>query len=336
MISLKNKELRFALDAVRRAVAVTREVETQITHGPLAKEDHSPVTIADFTAQALVASFLDRHFPKDSLVAEESSEALRKPEQKVLLDQMTVLASRHWPKVTGKQLLTWIDRGRGAASGRFWILDPVDGTKGFLRGEHYAVAFALIESGRVKVSVLGCPHLGRDGTFQKSGPGILLAAVAGAGAWVSALDEERFAPLKVSAHQKPAEIQMLRSVELAHVNTGAFEPLFGRHGFVKPPLLMDSQAKYAVVAAGQGDLFFYLLPVKCPDYRMKIWDVAPGALVVEEAGGKITDLNGKALDFTCGDTLANNPGIVVSNGPIHALALKLLQELQLERQRLAS
>ena len=55
---------------------------------------------------------------------------------------------------------------------------------------------------------------------------------------------------------------------------------------------MDSQAKYAVLAAGGGDVNLRLLSPSRPDYREKIWDQAAGSIVVEEAGGRVSDLNG--------------------------------------------
>ena len=62
-----------------------------------------------------------------------------------------------------------IDRGnyKGAAHGRHWTLDPIDGTKGFLRGEQYAVCLALIEDGEVVLGVLGCPHLPVSGDVEQ-------------------------------------------------------------------------------------------------------------------------------------------------------------------------
>jgi 3'(2'), 5'-bisphosphate nucleotidase len=64
-----------------------------------------------------------------------------------------------------------------------------------------------------------------------------------------------------------------------------------------------------------------------PDYREKVWDQAAGAIVIEEAGGKVTDLDGKPLDFTQGRTLANNRGICASNGVLHKAALDALREI---------
>jgi 3'(2'), 5'-bisphosphate nucleotidase len=90
---------------------------------------------------------------------------------------------------------------------------------------------------------------------------------------------------------------------------------------------MDSQAKYAVLAAGKGDLMLRLLSPAKPNYREKIWDQAAGSLVVEEAGGRITDLCGERLDFTVGRTLDNNRGILASNGHLHLAALEALKSL---------
>jgi 3'(2'), 5'-bisphosphate nucleotidase len=98
-------------------------------------------------------------------------------------------------------------------------------------------------------------------------------------------------------------------------------------GIEAPPLYMDSQAKYVVLASGQAEGFFYLLPPARPQYRMKVWDVAPGAVVIEEAGGRITDLRGDPLDFTAGVSLERNPGLLITNGHLHAYALETLEKI---------
>jgi 3'(2'), 5'-bisphosphate nucleotidase len=90
---------------------------------------------------------------------------------------------------------------------------------------------------------------------------------------------------------------------------------------------MDSQAKYAVLAAGAGDLLLRLLSARHPNYREKIWDQAAGALIVEEAGGRVSDLEGQPLDFTAGRTLARNRGLLASNGYLHAVALRAVQQV---------
>jgi 3'(2'), 5'-bisphosphate nucleotidase len=92
-------------------------------------------------------------------------------------------------------------------------------------------------------------------------------------------------------------------------------------------VLMDSQAKDAVLAAGKGDLLLRLLSPSQPNYREKIWDQAAGSLVLEEAGGLITDLDGKPLNFTTGRSLRDNRGILASNRLLHAAALSALRQI---------
>jgi 3'(2'), 5'-bisphosphate nucleotidase len=120
----------------------------------------------------------------------------------------------------------------------------------------------------------------------------------------------------------------LRSFEAGHTNTDQMDELARALRAQAPPVAMDSQAKYAVLAAGAGDLLFRLLSPEHPDYREKIWDQAAGALVVEEAGGRISDLDGRPLDFTAGRTLARNRGVLASNGYLHDTALQALRQLR--------
>jgi 3'(2'), 5'-bisphosphate nucleotidase len=57
--------------------------------------------------------------------------------------------------VTAEQVCNWIDHNRVDPGRCFWTLDPIDGTKGFLRGEQYVVALALVVDGQVQIGVLG-------------------------------------------------------------------------------------------------------------------------------------------------------------------------------------
>ena len=120
---------------------------------------------------------------------------------------------------------------------------------------------------------------------------------------------------------------MLRSFEAGHTNVGQIDQFADTLGIRAAPVLMDSQAKYAVLAAGKGDLILRLLSADQPDYREKAWDQAAGSLVVEEAGGRATDLDGRPFDFSAGRVLVNNHGVVVSNGHLHEAALRALREI---------
>jgi 3'(2'), 5'-bisphosphate nucleotidase len=88
---------------------------------------------------------------------------------------------------------------------------------------------------------------------------------------------------------------------------------------------MDSQAKYAVLAAGGADVLVRLMSPSRPDYKEMIWDQAAGSIVIEEAGGRVSDLDGRALDFSHGRRLERNRGILATNGRLHDTVLKALR-----------
>jgi 3'(2'), 5'-bisphosphate nucleotidase len=320
-------EARTAIDAVRRAARLVRQIQQEMVTPALTKQDRSPVTVADFAAQAVVGYLLGEAFPQDVMVGEEHSGQLREPVQREALECVTAFVAQVVPTATPAATCTWIDRGAGHPQGRFWTLDPVDGTKGFLRAEQYAVALALIEQGEVRLGVLGCPNLADGHHADPLGPGSLLAAVRGEGAWVATLDGGDWKRLYVSERINPADARVLRSVESGHTDVDTMGELVAALGTRAEPVLMDSQAKYAVLAAGHGELYFRLLSPEKPDYREKIWDQAAGSIIIEEAGGRVSDLEGRPLDFTRGRTLAANRGIVASNGRLHDAALEALRKL---------
>ena len=94
------------------------------------------------------------------------------------------------------------------------------------------------------------------------------------------------------AATSPADVRFCESVESGHSAQGDAAAVAARLGITAPPLRMDSQAKYAVVARGEADIYLRL-PTRA-DYREKIWDHAAGALIVAEAGGVVTDIYGPA------------------------------------------
>jgi 3'(2'), 5'-bisphosphate nucleotidase len=211
MIHPSCPELRFAVKVLRQAVALCRRVQTGMTSQGLTKSDFSPVTVADFSVQALVGHALAETFPEDVLVGEEDSSALRA--DSAMLDRVTHFAGTVIRGATDADVCAWIDRGADGTARRFWTLDPVDGTKGYLRGGQYAVALALIEDGEVILGLLGCPHLDAHGQPDKHGPGVLLAARRGKGAWSMTLmdGDDATQAVRVSACRDAAEARMLRS-----------------------------------------------------------------------------------------------------------------------------
>ncbi len=320
-------EFGAGIAAVRAAARVCRSVQQRLaTAAALEKKDKSPVTIADFASQAIVCERLMRALPGDAVAGEEGSEELRKAEQAALLDAVVREVATETP-ASDVEVLDWIDRGGATATtDRYWTLDPIDGTKGFLRGEHYAVALALLEEGEVVVGMLGCPNLD-DG---RGGLGALFTAVRGEGAralplWDPAPDGPS---VRVSSLTSTAEARFCESVESGHSDQDQSARIAAELGITQEPFRIDSQCKYAAIARGDASIYLRLPTRK--DYREKIWDHAAGKLVVEEAGGRVTDVEGNALDFSHGRTLDANRGVVATCGPIHDRVIEVVRKIRAE------
>lgn len=325
MIDLAVAELDFTLGVLRRAAELARAIQQDSAGATLQKEDRSPVTVADYSVQSLIAQALDETFPGETLVAEEDSRELRRSGSGPVLERVSHWVDRTCGPCDSERIFYLLDRGAGQPTQRFWTLDPIDGTKGFLRGGHYAVALALIVDGRVEVGGLGCPHWSPDQIWQPNGPGGVVLAARGQGAWWTPLGtdaEQR--RLRVSNLKNARQARVLRSVEAGHTNVDRLGDFLKEIQSRTEPIRMDSQAKYAALAGGQGDLLLRLPRSERPIYREKIWDHAAGAIVLEEAGGRISDLDGTGLDFMLGRTLAKNRGLLASNGLLHSEALAAL------------
>lgn len=318
------RELQTALSAVRQASLLCRTIQETITPEVLDKKDQSPVTVADFGSQAVVCKVLANSFPDDPIIAEEDSSALRWPENAGFLATICDHVNQLGIPATKDCVCQWIDRGVTTSySKRFWTLDPIDGTKGFLRKGQYAVSMALVVDGRVDVGVLGCPNLPVTSAAD-SAKGTLFYSVRGQGAFMIPLDGEAAPePVRVSTTSDPALARFCESVEAAHSAHSESALVAQRLGLTAAPVRMDSQAKYATVARGLADAYLRL-PTKT-GYFEKIWDHAGGVGVIEEAGGKVTDICGKPLDFSRGSELNQNRGVIVTNGTLHDAILAAVQ-----------
>lgn len=303
------RELACAVDAVRAAMELSRRVQDAPGGaGATAKADTSPVTVADFAVQALTCRAIGALFPFDRIVGEESADALRADAG--LLARVTQVLGNAAPA----SVCDWIDRGRGEPGGRFWTLDPIDGTKGFLRRGQFAVALALLVDGRIRVGVLGCPRLPLAGADGDGAPGCLFFATEGRGTEMLDLASGR----RTRVHCRGDVPRLAESYDAAHGDAAAQAAVARAAGFVEPGIRIDSQAKYALVSRGDAGALLRLPKPQDPGYRECIWDHAAGCLVVEESGGRVSDAAGLALDFTRGRRLAANQGIVAAAPELHA------------------
>ena len=314
--------LDVALRAVRQASEICAAVQKQlVAEDSLTKKDRSPVTVADFASQAVVCRALHEAFPHIPIVAEEDANSLRETENRELLKKIQSFL----PDWSETEILQSIDLGNGEPGNLFWTLDPIDGTKGFLRKDQYAVALALLKDGQPILGVLGCPNLPFS---PEDKSGTLMYASQGAGSFALSLSGDEPIRVHVSQNGPDGIVRFLESVEAGHSNHSLQGQLMAHFGERAQSVRYDSQVKYAVLAQGLADVYLRLPNPSQPDYREKIWDHAAGYAIVKEAGGQATDMFGKPLEFFHGKKLINNRGVVVTNGKLHDTIIALLNGKQ--------
>merc|ERR1712008_316025 len=233
--------------------------------------------------------------------------------------------------MTTAEVLAAIDRGlgTGGSMGDHWILDPIDGTKGFLRGEQYAVGLALLRDGKVVLGVLGCPNFDTHSVQDSDREGSVFFASRSGGAWVARCGAHGADAVHVLADTSamPDKARYTESHGTSVVSAHAATAEVARSiGIQQPPLQMDSMAKYAAIACGQAHLYMRFRPEK---YREKVWDHAAGFVIAEEAGCVVSDCNGQALDFGNGRWLDVSGGVLAAPPLLHAKALEAVDQINL-------
>lgn len=307
-------EAAAAARAVRLASKLCERVQATLGRGEKSdKEDDSPVTVADYGAQALVAFSLTRTTTSPSLspsapfsmVAEEDSADLRDPAKngprmteriaqlvnEVLRDEKLVGDGGGGgddaalpPPLSAEEVLSLIDLGgsAGGSEGRHWVLDPIDGTRGFVGKRQYAVCLALLDGGELAVGVLGCPNVPSDRALadgdggeqeglgqRRAGRGALFWGTRGGGAYVQPLHSDdpegkdslplldASARLSVAAAGAEAErdratVRFMESFDSRHSDFSTAARLAAALGVTSPSLRLDSQAKYGCLARGDA------------------------------------------------------------------------------------
>nr|GLL22647.1 PAP-specific phosphatase HAL2-like [Ipomoea trifida] len=355
-----SEELNVAVRVVHMACFLCQKVQKGLAFSisddlVQSKDDDSPVTVADWSVQATVSWMLSENFGGEnvSIVAEEDVQTLSKSESAGILDRVISTvneclaeAPRYGLKGPGvaleqSQVLEAISRcnSSGGPVGRHWVLDPVDGTLGFVRRDQYAVALALVDNGEVVVGVLGCPnypmkeqlnnqnqqnHTMPDIYWTSTGKheeGCVMYTSRGCGrAWMQPLvdTDKKFEwpnfarEIRVSSIDDPELATICEPVERANTDHSFTAGLASSVGLRKQPLRVYSMVKYAAIACGNAEIFMKFARA---GYKEKIWDHAAGVLLVEEAGGVVTDAGGRPLDFSRGVYLEGlDRGIVACSG----------------------
>ncbi|MEO1338332.1 MAG: inositol monophosphatase family protein, partial [Myxococcota bacterium] len=284
------------------------------------KGDDSPVTIADYVAQVVVMHRLCTALGEQPMMAEEDADLLRQPEANHLRRRILAGAMPFVPSLTEDRLFDILDCGRSEKRDAYWVLDPIDGTRGFLHGAQFCVALARIEAGEPVVGLLGCPNL-----TLRSTPGVLFAATRDGPATLSSLSGDRGPFRLASRHRErvPVSVRLTTSAASSHCDPALGPRILQAADLPQGPKIgLDSQVKYGLVAAGEADSYVRL--PRNEDYVEKIWDHAAGALIATRAGCRVTDFSGRALRFDVGRHMIANRGLVVAPP---ALSERLLESI---------
>lgn len=271
-----DRELRLALELAQEAGAAILDVY----QGPLdirqksGADDREPVTQADTLANEIIVSRLRQEFPADGILAEES-----------------------------------IDTAHRLDKSRVWMIDPLDGTTGFIDGNgDFAVQIGLTENGECVLGVVYQPLTG-----------VRYRAVRGGGAWIERPDDEP-RQARVSDHR---EISQMRLAASRSHRSPRMDQVVRALGLQAEVLRGSVGIKVGLIVEQQCDLYVHLSP------RTKQWDTCAPEIILREAGGSISDLFGRPLAYNKAD-LQNRNGVVASNGVAHAQIIAALRPLLVE------
>lgn len=267
---MSSKEAKNYEHELSVAVALAREAGAAIMsfyEGPLHIEqksdagDREPVTQADKVANELVVSGLTSEFPNDGILAEES-----------------------------------IDTTRRLGKLRVWMVDPLDGTNGFIDGNgDFAVQIGLAEEGRPVVGVVYQPVTG-----------VLYRAVAGGGSWIERAGQEAV-QARVSDQ---TNIQAMRLAASRSHRSPRMDKVVKAFGVKQEVRRGSVGIKVGLIIERQCDLYIHLSP------RTKQWDTCAPEVILTEAGGEMSDLFGLPIEYNSPE-VQNQNGLVATNRVAH-------------------
>lgn len=319
------------LVAVRQALTLCREVQHQTLRSlnklSPDKNDTEPVTLADYGSQAILCRAIQEHFPEDAVLAEEAGsqfmELTNESLRAELLNLLTVILDEN---VTQDDVVKWLDHGVNREdAARTWVIDPIDGTKGFINMRHYAVAVGIVEGGKPVGGIIGAPGYG-DGVSGDDDDGMIFYTKDGK---VYQEPIETGVPQEISVSARTSGLKIVQSFEKKHASKSRMETVREKAEMADAEVReLDSMEKYALVANGDADVYMRLpnLDNKRPHLA---WDHAAGVAIVQAAGGMATDVDGSPLDFSQGHIVPNR-GMLVSNGAVHEKLVAATMELLAE------
>ncbi|MFX0017353.1 MAG: inositol monophosphatase family protein [Promethearchaeota archaeon] len=300
-----NIELDLAAELVKTATDITEWFRAK-GFKSFQKEDQSPVTLADYASQLFIVKKLREKFPNDQIIAEESfSSYIDNNVQKII---------KRCYRSLELDLIEDFERilnYRGPYSPRQWTVDPIDGTKGFQKNLSYAVGIGFMINSELIAAAIGVPNYNEKGRA-------LFIAEKNQGTRAS-YGEEDFISVSVTDKKNIKKAKMCHSLHYDEPWVTEFAHAAEINNFIQ----IDSMAKFCMVADGTADL--YIKPMD--KNRSFSWDFLPGMLMVNEAGGIVSDLKGNNIKFNNEKCIITAPGLVASNGNLHEEILKYLKDI---------
>lgn len=233
--------------------------------------DREPVTEADRLANDLIVTSLQQRFPEDGILAEESVDTEHRLERQ-----------------------------------RVWMIDPLDGTNGFIDGNgDFAVQIGLADKGEAILGVVYQPVTG-----------VLYRAVRGQGCWI---ERPEFAPEQATVSTQK-ELQQMRLAASRSHRSPRMDRVVNAFAVKEEVRRGSVGIKVGLICEKQCDLYVHLSP------RTKQWDTCAPEVILHEAGGRITDLFGQPLRYNVPE-VQNQNGLVASNGVAHQKIITALAPL---------
>jgi 3'(2'), 5'-bisphosphate nucleotidase len=199
-----------------------------------------------------------------------------------------------------------LDDARRLGKSRLWVIDPLDGTNGFIdRNGDFAVQIGLAVGGESVVGVVYQPQ-----------PDVLYRAVKGRGTWV---ERAGFEPERARVSGQ-SEVRRMRLAASRSHRSPRMDAVVRRLGFKEEVRRGSVGVKVGLIIERQCDVYIHLSP------RTKQWDTCAPEIILREAGGQITDLFGLPLGYNNAD-VQNHNGLVASNGAAHDRIVERLAPL---------
>lgn len=285
------------------------------------KPDGSVVTAVDVALQVFILSELELAFGRIPVIAEEDCRSIG---GKIAAEAHCRALLREWGFDGGESeierlLASGSFDGRPGDTEDVWVLDPIDGTQGFIDHQHWCPCLALLRRGQPVFASNGYPTLGG---------GLLVSAVEGEGCWSYPLDAgDEGEPTRLVVPQTPpaagSAVRVVAPSRATEKQLAARRDVGERTGHPCALVRADSQAKYGLVILGEADIAYSRRGGGPGNY---VWDHAGAVLLAREAGAWIGDVDQGPIECGHGRRLVANSAVICAARGLGPAAAAVLAE----------